>query len=153
RRAWHRAQALVGTDTEVADELDAAAQRAAARGAPAAAGALYERAAEVSPDAAQRAERALKAAEADCLAGLTEASERLLELLPAVCEDPLAARSQLPRAQLAFVPGRERDAPLMLLDASVRLEPLDPELAVDTRLEALQAAWFAGQILAPSKRA
>jgi DNA-binding CsgD family transcriptional regulator len=153
RRAWHRAQALVGTDLEVADELDAAAQRAAARGAPAAAGALYERSAEVSPDAAQRAERTLKAAEADCLAGLTEASHRLLELLPTVCAERLAARTQLLRAQLAFLVERDRDASLMLLDASIRLEPLDTELAVDTRLEALQAAWFAGQIMAPGKRA
>jgi ATP/maltotriose-dependent transcriptional regulator MalT len=50
------------------------------------------------------------------------------------------------QARLAFVTGRGRDAPPLLLGAARRLEPLDVRLARETYLEALEAATFAGPL-------
>ena len=103
RRAWHRAQAVVGTDEEVAAELERSAGRARARGGLAAAAAFLQRAAELTPEPAVRAGRALEAAHAKHEAG---ASEAALELLTVAATGPLdalqQARLELLRAQIAF---------------------------------------------------
>ena len=59
------------------------------------------------------------------------------------------ARVDLLRAQIAFVSTRGSDAAPLLLEAAERLEPLDPELARETYLEALSAAMFAGRLAGP----
>lgn len=63
RRAWHRAAATAGTDDAVAADLDAAAQDARRRGAPAVAARALDRAATLSTDPAGAVERLLGAAE------------------------------------------------------------------------------------------
>jgi DNA-binding CsgD family transcriptional regulator/tetratricopeptide (TPR) repeat protein len=63
RRAWHRAASTLGTDDEVAADLEAAAMRAKERGAPMVALAGLERAAALTDEPARRATRLFSAAE------------------------------------------------------------------------------------------
>ena len=56
------------------------------------------------------------------------------------------ARADLLRGQVAFASGLGSDAPPLLLKAARRLEPLDPDLARETYLDAWRAAMFAGHL-------
>jgi DNA-binding CsgD family transcriptional regulator len=147
RVAWHRAHATVGVDEEVAAELERSADRARARGGAAAAAAFLAQAAELTPDPAQRGERAMAAAKAKFDAG---ASDGALELLATAELAPLdelqRARLERLRAQIAFERTRGSDAPALLLGAARRLEPLDAAMARETHLEAMAAAMFAGRL-------
>jgi DNA-binding CsgD family transcriptional regulator/tetratricopeptide (TPR) repeat protein len=147
RRAWHRAHATAGRDEEVACELERSADRAQARGGLAAAAAFLERATELTPEPARRAQRALAAAQAKHQAGAFDAALGLLALAEAGPLDELeCARADLLRVQVAFVVSRGRDAPPLLLKAAKRLEPLDVRLARETYLDALWAAIIVGRL-------
>src|SRR5690606_13371520 len=78
RGAWHRAQAVLGTDEEAAAALERTAGRARCRGGLAAAAAFMEHAAMLTPEPARRAKRALEAAHAKHDAGAPEAAMALL---------------------------------------------------------------------------
>jgi DNA-binding CsgD family transcriptional regulator len=147
RRAWHRAQAALGPDEDVASELERSAGRAQGRGGLAAAAAFLERAAALTLDPALRAERALAAAQATCQAGAFDATLGLLAAAEAGPPDQFRhARADLLRGQIAFASGRGSDAPPLLLKAARQFEPLDPRLARETYLDALAAAIFAGRL-------
>src|SRR3984885_2112360 len=147
RRAWHRAQAISGPDDDVAAEVERSAGRAQARGGLAAAAAFLARAAELTPQPACRAQRALAAAQATHQAGAPDAA---LELLSNAELGPLdslqLARVKLLRAQIAFAVSRGSDAPPLLLTAAKLLEPLDIGLARETYLESMWAAMFVGRL-------
>ena len=150
RRAWHLAHATPRPDETVAAELERSAGRAQARGGLAAAAAFLERAAALTPDPAQRATRALAAAQAQVQAGAFEAAVKLLGMAEAAPLDEFQrARVDLLRAQLAFAADRGGDAPPLLLKAAKRLEPIDVELARETYLDALNAAISAGRLASP----
>ena len=147
RRAWHRAHATTGPDDAIAAELERSANRAQLRGGFAAAAAFLERAVELTPDPARRAQRALAAARAKHLAGAPDAALALLATAQAGPLDNLGrARVDLLRAQLAFAASHGRDPLLLLMRAAKRLEPLDAALARETYLDALTAAQFAGRL-------
>jgi DNA-binding CsgD family transcriptional regulator len=150
RRAWHRAQATRGPDEDVAAELERSAGRAQARGGFAAAAAFLERAAVLTPDMAKRSARALAAAQAKVQAGALDAGVDLLAMAEA---GPLGeferARADLVRAQIAYVTRRGRDAPPLVLNAAKRLEPIAPDLARATYVDAIIAAGSAGRFAAP----
>jgi DNA-binding CsgD family transcriptional regulator len=148
RRAWHRAQATLGPDDEVADELERSAGRAKARGGVAAAAALLQRAVELTLEPGVRARRAVEAAAAKQLAG---APVEALSLLSAAADGPPLgefdeARVQRLRGQIALDLRRAGDAVPLLVDAAGRLEALDPGLARRTYLEAIRAASVAGRL-------
>jgi DNA-binding CsgD family transcriptional regulator len=147
RRAWHRAQATLGPDEEVARELERSADRVQARGGLAAAAAFLERSAALTLDPAPRAERALAAAQCKYQAGAFDAALGLLATAEAGPPDQLRhARADLLRGQVAFASSRGSDAPLSLLKAARQLEPLDARLARETYLDALAATQFAGRM-------
>ncbi len=147
RRAWHLAEAAAGPDEQVAAALEHSAGRAQARGGLAAAAAFLERAAELTPDPARRAGRALAAAQVNVRAG---AFGKARDLLAAAEAGPLdefqGARADLLRGQIAFASGLGSDAPPLLLKAAKRLEPLDLDLARQTYVDAWQAAFLAGHL-------
>ena len=150
RRAWHLAQAATGPDEEVAAELERSAARAQTRGGLAAAAAFLERATALTPDPAQRAERALAAAQVKAQAGAFDAALELLAMAEAgPLGEPGHARVDLVRAQLAFARRQGSDAPALLLAAANRLEPINPGLARATYLDAMIAALFVGRSGSP----
>lgn len=150
RRAWHRAYAAPGPDDEVAAELERAAERARSRGGVVAAAAFLERATTLTLDPAQRARRALGAASAKVEAGAFDAATELLATAERGPLDELQrARADLVRAQLAFATSRGGDAPLLLLTAARKFEPVDPGLARAAYLDAISAAAFAGRLASP----
>jgi len=147
RRAWHRASAAPGPDEEVAAELEQSAGRAQARGGMAAAAAFLERATTLTLDPTRRTERALEAASAKIRAGAFGEARDLLAIAGAgPLSDFQQARIELIGAELAFLTDRNSEAPLMLLKAARRLEPIDPELSRRTYLQALTAGYFAGRL-------
>lgn len=147
RRAWHRAQAALGTEEAAAAELENTAGRARARGGLAAAAAFMEQAAMLTPEPMRRATRALEAAQAKHDAGVPEAALDLLAVAEAGPLDALQrARLQVLRAQITFLLTRGSETPKMLVDAASTLAPLDAALARETYLHALEASFHAGRL-------
>jgi DNA-binding CsgD family transcriptional regulator len=150
RRAWHRAASTSGPDEEVAADLERSAGRARDRGGVAAAGAFLERAAMLTPEPAQRAQRALRAAARHNDAGMPDAALRMLDVAQDEPLDDLqSAEHDLLRGRIAFASQRGNDAPPLLLDAARRLAPVDGALSRQTYLEALLAAVFVAHLDSP----
>ncbi|MGW0159734.1 ATP-binding protein [Mycobacterium sp. NPDC003323] len=145
RRAWHRAQSVLGTDEGAAADLERSAGRALDRGGFGAAAAFLRRATDLTPEPGHRARRALDAANAKHCAGAPRAALTLLESVDAGHLDALQhARLALLRAQTTFHLTQGCEAPAMLLNAARMLDPLDPALARETYLQALDAATITG---------
>ncbi|HEV3228638.1 MAG TPA: LuxR C-terminal-related transcriptional regulator, partial [Solirubrobacteraceae bacterium] len=144
RRAWHRAHAAAGPDEEVAVELEHGAGRAQARGGLAAGAAFLQYAALLTPDPAQRAGRALAAAQAKIQAGAFDETGELLAMADA---GPLTevehARVDLTRTQLALATRPIGEAAAGFLEAAKRLEPVDAALARATHLTAMALTFLA----------
>src|SRR5919202_4672084 len=145
RRAWHRAQATPGTDEQVAEELEASAGRASARGGLAAAAAFLESAAMLTPEPARRARRLLAAARAKRDSGALDAALELLAAVEAGSVDALqAAELEDLRGDIAFDERRIGEAARLSVGAAKRLEPLDAGLARASHLKAVGAAIWSG---------
>ncbi|MCR2784169.1 MULTISPECIES: LuxR family transcriptional regulator [unclassified Microbacterium] len=145
RRAWHRAQAVQGTDEDAAAELERSAGRARARGGLAASAAFMQQAATLTPEPGARARRALEAAHTKHEAGASEAASELLAMAAAGPLDALQqARLELLRARIAYHVARDGEGPVMLLKAAESLARLHPALARETYLDAIDAAISTG---------
>ena len=144
RHAWHRAYAACMPDEDLAAELERSAGGAGARGGVAARASFLLKAAALTPEPAQRARRALAAAEAERQAGDPDAALRTLLSAEAEPLDQLGrARAELLRARVASGLGT-LDAPRWLFDVARRLEPLDIALAREAYLDALGATIHRG---------
>jgi DNA-binding CsgD family transcriptional regulator/tetratricopeptide (TPR) repeat protein len=145
RRAWHRAQARVAPDEEVAEELERCADDARTRGGAAAAAAFLQRAVTLSADPLRRAERTVAAARACFEAG---SGERALALLASVETARFGAaqraRADLVRGQITFAQRQDSAGPLLLVRAARHLSELDPAGARDHLLEAAGMSFVAG---------
>jgi len=149
RRAWHRSQATLMPDDEVATELEGSAAAAQARGGFAAAAAFLERAVTLTTDPARRSDRALRAAEAKRVAGaLNSALELAAVAESGPLDDVQRARLDVLRGRAAFAGNRGNDAAPLMLKAASRLERVDLRLAREAYLDALTAALFAGRLAA-----
>jgi DNA-binding CsgD family transcriptional regulator len=149
RRAWHRALAAQGPEDEIAVELEQSAGRAARRGGLGAAAAFLERAVMLSEDVESRGRRALAAAEAALDAGQPQRADELLSIAKLATRSELeVAQREVLEARLAYMRGRGRDAPALLLSAAMRLDALGGDGSRDMYLRAMSAALFAGRLSA-----
>ncbi|HEY3563204.1 MAG TPA: AAA family ATPase [Kribbella sp.] len=146
RRAWHRAQATVTPDEDVAAELERSAQRARSRGGFFAAGIFLERSAALTIDPGLRANRVLAAATAKRTAGALDAALELLAGAAAGPADPIRdAEITRLHGEIAFDRGHAAEAAHTLVEAAKQLEPYDHEQARVAYLEAMSAAiWASG---------
>ena len=133
RRAWHRAHAAAGPDSGIAAELERCADRAQTRGGLAAAAALLERAATLTPDSKAHVERRLAAAQCKLRTGAFDATLGLLAEADSEATDEITHTPvDLLRGLVAASSNTGSEAPLQLLKAAQRLEPLDIVLARQT---------------------
>jgi tetratricopeptide (TPR) repeat protein len=150
RRAWHWAQAALGPDEKVAEELERSAGRAQARGGLAAAAAFLERAALLTPEQGRRARRLLAAARAKRAAGALDAALELVVAVEASAPDPLrTAEVEHLRGLVTFVQRGAGDGARQFLSAARHLEPLNASLPREMYLEALGAAIWADDLDSP----
>jgi ATP/maltotriose-dependent transcriptional regulator MalT len=123
-RARHLALAAEGPDAAVASELDAAGERAAARGATAGAAELSELAAQLTPDDAPTARgRRLRAAHFHRLAGAGERASEILEQLRA--EIPTGAERADVLLELALLRRVTSTEMIALCDEALAEVPTD----------------------------
>jgi DNA-binding CsgD family transcriptional regulator len=145
RRVWHRAHATFGPDEVVADELERSAGRASARGGPAAAAAFLERAAALTADPRRRARLMLASAESKHDAVARHDAVAMVAAIDVGQLDEMEqARLERLSARTVLTVRSGSEAPLLLLQAARRLEPLSAPLARDTYLDAFAAAMIVG---------
>ncbi|WP_328321296.1 AAA family ATPase [Kribbella sp. NBC_00382] len=140
RRAWHRAHAVIDTDEDVAAELTQSAERTQRRGDLAAASAFLERAAQLTPDAADQGGRLLAAARLRMrLGAFPEARELLTHAERRPLEPAHQADARLQKALIDLHVDRSPEATAALVSAAADLEP---DKARETYLEAFSSAMF-----------
>jgi DNA-binding CsgD family transcriptional regulator len=145
RAAWHRAAATVGTDDEVARELEGTAERARLRSGHAAAASALERAAELSSETESKARRLVGAAHAAWHAGQPERAMALLDRASPVVSDPwLRADLEHLRGVIGWRCGSLPDACVTLLAGAAEIAPLDSGKALEMLADAGVAGWDAG---------
>jgi hypothetical protein len=136
RRAWHRAGAAIGPDEEIAGLLERSAQQAISSGATSAAVALLSRAAELSPDPVQTAERQVAAAEVAEEGGLIRQAHTLVEQATPALRDPVwKARAERAGGLADLREGRLVAAAPRLFAAAVGLLPTCREKVPSPRRE------------------
>ncbi|MEU9763423.1 ATP-binding protein [Streptomyces sp. NPDC001834] len=143
RHAWHLAAATHGQDETAAAGLQAAAERARARGGYAAAAAAQAYAARLTPDLGRRTRRLAVAAATAAEAGDFDQARGLAEQALTHADDPsLRARLLQVRAAADFGRGALRDANVHMVEGAALAADHDPRQALTMTLEAVHIAWF-----------
>lgn len=153
RSAWHRSAAATGPDPSVAADLHHVAERAARRRRHVTASAAYERAAQLTTDPHERAERLAAAAEAAALAGLPRrASDLVDQARPLAADDSsLSDRLLLVGAALHDPPGDHRARYRTFVQTAASLSGRTPAAATTLLVGAIHQAWYVGDpVLADS---
>ncbi len=150
RRAWHLAAAALNPDEQVASLLEATATQAQHRGGAAAAALAMERAAELSPDRAEKARRLVAAASAAISTGQADWVEDLAARALAVTADPELRMTARRDAGWALAYSGRRSAALVALLSVAEEASRDlPGVAWDALADAATVGYFSG---APASR-
>ena len=145
QRAWHLAAAAPGPDSQVADVLAAAAERASDRSGHAAAATAFARAAQLSLDDESKGMRLVAAATAAWDAGQPNRALALLkEASPVVTDPRTRAQFQHVRGVVQFRCGGLLEAFDTLVSGSVIAASLDLRKALEMLFDAANAAATAG---------
>jgi len=149
RRTWHRGEATVGVDDDLADDLDRVGARARDRSAYAVAATAQERAAGFSGDPGRRAARLVAAGESAWLGGQVDRARALLDQATGQASGAaeLAAvdglRGSIEVATGSLSTGRD------LLDRAARqLCDADPDTAVHRLADSVMASFWMGDVAA-----
>ncbi|WP_433425880.1 AAA family ATPase [Microtetraspora malaysiensis] len=147
QRAWHLAEAALGTDEDAARILCAAGERARRRGALTAACSAYRRAAGLTPLPETRAHRLLTAATCAYLAGWPDRALPLLDQARSLTTEPgLVGEIGYIRNQIRQLRAAPREVFAELTAAAAKLREQAPEAAVDMYATAASAAILGGLI-------
>ncbi|WP_407841157.1 LuxR C-terminal-related transcriptional regulator [Streptomyces sp. DSM 116496] len=148
RHLLHLALAVQGPDAVLAAGLD----EAAAPGTPTSGmerSAALSRAAELTAHEGARTARLTAAADYARLSGHPRRARRLLAATrEGASPDAVQGRTELVRGSMALRDGPVGDAYQALLMAAEHLDPTDAEAALEARMEAMDAAWAAGDAAA-----
>jgi DNA-binding CsgD family transcriptional regulator len=157
RAAWQLAAATIAPDPEVAQALEQTGLRAQARGGYAAAARALERAAQLTPNPSQRAQRLLGAAEAYWYAGhLDHATEVLDQALPLAIDPCERADLQHLKGRIETWRGNMPDASELLVTEAEAVATANPDKAVFMLADAafpLIATGELTRVLATARRA
>jgi DNA-binding CsgD family transcriptional regulator len=143
---WHRAVVADGPDEALAGELEGAAAQAVARTAHATAAITFERAADLSEDAASRGRRLCGAAQAAMDAGRLDGALALVERSRALVADPFAvAQLDMIRATECGRRGSPADGSRLMREGAAAIAQAAPEVATEMALwsvfTGLQSGW------------
>ena len=145
RRAWHLAAAALQPDEQVAALLEATATQAQHRGGAAAAALAMERAAELSPDQADRARRLAAAASMAVPTGQADWVQDLASRALAVTADPLLRMTARHDAGWALAYSGQRSAARAALISVAEEAARDqPALAWDALADAAILVYHSG---------
>jgi DNA-binding CsgD family transcriptional regulator len=145
RRAWHLAAAALRPDEQVASLLEATATQAQYRGGAAAAALAMERAAELSPDQADRARRLAAAASIAIPTGQADWVQDLASRALAVTADPLLRMTARHDAGWALAySGRRSAARAALISVAEEAARDQPALAWDALADAAILVYHSG---------
>lgn len=127
RQIWHRAEAAVAPDEEVASALAEAAERSRARGACTEAARLMTRAAELTPSRPSREERELEASALNSVAGNFDLAIAIAGRLRDGAEDPSVRARAGQKIGYDLAQTQRHDAARMVLldglETVMRIEP------------------------------
>ncbi|HST42792.1 MAG TPA: AAA family ATPase [Conexibacter sp.] len=146
-RAWHLAAAATAPDEQLAAALETLGHEARERGATATAIAVFERAAQLSPEPAQAAARTIAAAGTATVASQPARARALIEALLPTLDDPLTrADAQFVRGAAMLQSGHPQDAYTLLEDEAARIAVRDPTRAALLLTQASVAVMASGPV-------
>ncbi len=149
RRAWHLALSVLGPDDAACSALEQAGLRARQRSAYDVSSRAFERAAQLAPDDAWRGQLLYEAANSAWLGGLAERAQDLLEATSEFVVAPnLAASVDNLKGHIAARRGRVAEGQVILARGAERVAAVDPGRAVVMMAEAVNAAFYAGDVKA-----